>query len=305
MKRLILNADDMGISVPTNLAIERAFRQGALGSASLMANMGAARHACQEVLRRNPALGVGLHLCLTSGRPVLSSAEVPLLAGKNGLFRHGFFGLLRLVHSARRAEALKQIADEWAAQAQRLDNLGVRIDHLDSHQHVHIIPGIFAVAARMAERRGIAIRISDERFSWSGRAGRRLGDAIARGGLAKKLILSRFAAANRRDGLAPRSADHYYGVVHTGRMNLARLLEIVRRLPEGTTEISLHPGTGIWSGAAEECSREDRKFLNHPDRAAEFDALLSPIFRDELTDQKIELARFRDVFSPRDRLRAA
>ena len=74
-----------------------------------------------------------------------------MLVGKDGSSRHKFFGLYRLIHSAHGKEALDQIADEWAAQAQRLDGLGVHIDHIDSHQHVHMIPEIFAIAAQMAE----------------------------------------------------------------------------------------------------------------------------------------------------------
>jgi chitin disaccharide deacetylase len=305
MKRLIVNADDLGLSVPTNLAIERGFRHGMLSSASLMVNMDAVHHAHQHVLRGNPMLGVGLHLCLTSGRPVLAPAEVPLLVDNDGSFCHGFVGLLRLLHSARAAEAQAQIAEEFAAQAHRIDSLGVRIDHIDSHQHVHMIPEIFAVAGPMAQRRGVAIRMSDERIPWTGHTVQRICDAVVRGGLAKKLVLSHFAASIRRCGMTPHCTDHYFGVVHSGRMVLARMLEIVGRLPEGITEINLHPGAGVWSGSPDECSRQDQQFMRDPARAAELNALLSPAFRQELIAQRIELVRFGDVINSQPWLKSA
>ena len=104
-KYLIINADDLGLSVATNLAIRRAFREGVVTSASLMANMPALDHAIEHVIHGSPHLGVGVHLCLTSGRPVLAG-QVPLLVDEEGCFRHGFSGLLRLVCGRRRDEAL-------------------------------------------------------------------------------------------------------------------------------------------------------------------------------------------------------
>jgi predicted glycoside hydrolase/deacetylase ChbG (UPF0249 family) len=301
MKQLIVNADDLGISVSTNLAIERGFRRGILRSASLMTNMEASLHACRQVLQRNPTLGAGLHLCLTSGRPVLPAVEVPSLVGADGFFRHGFFGLVRLLRSASREDALTQIAAEWTAQADRMEEWGVAMDHIDSHQHVHNIPALFAIAAEIAHARGVAIRVSDERMFWSGHVGRRCWDAIRRGGLVKKLLLSHFSEKIRREGNLPACVDHYFGVVHSGRMILARLLEIVRRLPEGITEINVHPGAAVWSDSALDCSREDQKFLRRPERAAELDAVLSPIIREELRAHEIELTQFGQILSSQKR----
>ena len=127
-KHLILNADDLGISVPVNLAIGRAFRDGIVTSASLMTNMPALRHAVEEVIRPNPGLGIGVHFCVTSGPPVLpqtpgrGKGDCPLLPGTvplcppGGCFRRGFVGLSRLLHSTRRQAALDEIRAEWAAQ---------------------------------------------------------------------------------------------------------------------------------------------------------------------------------------------
>ena len=98
-KYVVVNADDLGITRSTNLAIRQAFREGIVTSASLMANMTAFQHALDHVVYQNPGLGIGIHLCLTSGKPVLPPAQVPLLVDRQGHFCRGFLGLYRLVRS--------------------------------------------------------------------------------------------------------------------------------------------------------------------------------------------------------------
>lgn len=83
MKRLILTGDDFGLSVPVNVAIERAYQNGILTTASLMLS-GAALGDAIERARRHPGLKIGLHITLVCGRPVLPSADVPGLADGNG-----------------------------------------------------------------------------------------------------------------------------------------------------------------------------------------------------------------------------
>lgn len=296
-KFLIVNADDLGISVPTNLAIGRAFRQGIVTSASLMANMPAVEHAVERIIRLNPGLGVGVHFCLTSGRPVMAPEYLPLLVNAEGCFRHGFLGLLRLVRSSHRQEALDQIGREFAAQVARIEKLGVEVDHVDGHQHVHMIPEIFSLAAPLAESRHAAIRIADEPLGPVRDWPMRLVRSVTNAGIVKKLLLSRLARSIRREhSQMPVAGTGFFGVLETGRMTARTIQRIARGLPEGISEIALHPGSAIWPEDPLACSAEDRRFLSRPGRAAELAAVLDPAVRKQLQDLRIALVRFRDVW---------
>jgi predicted glycoside hydrolase/deacetylase ChbG (UPF0249 family) len=331
-RTLIVNADDLGICRSANLAIAHAAREGIVTSASLMANMDAVGQVCNLPANTIPSdaprrLGLGVHLCLSSGRPVLDSRDLPLLVDGDGFFHRGFIGLFRLVHSRRANEALQQIERECAAQTERLESLGFELDHVDSHQHVHMIPQIFRIAAALAAARGIAIRVADEPLflpdrepAWtsqpacsavqkaSDKPPRRPGEIhllrrLAGGGLLKKTLLSCCARSIRRSGGLPEHTAHYFGVLDTGRMSLPVLRSILRTLPEGVSEINLHPGSGELASAPGDqdhrgnpCSRADRRFLRRPERAAELAAVLDPSLPAELRSLGIELASFRDAW---------
>ena len=144
--------------------------------------------------------------------------------------------------------------------------------------------------------------MTDERIPWTGHLGRRICNALARGGLARNFLSP--SQPRSGTGLKPHCADHYFGVVHGGRMILARLLEIVGRLPAGITEINLHPGFGD-ARLARRMQPGGSEILSHPDHEAELDALLSPTFRHKPAAEKIELVRFRDAVTPEGMLKSA
>jgi predicted glycoside hydrolase/deacetylase ChbG (UPF0249 family) len=291
-KYLIVNADDLGISRSTNHAVERAFRDGVVTSASLMANMPSCQHAIDRVIGGNPGLGVGVHLCLTSGRPLCDPARLPLLVDARGRFRHGFLGLVGLLRSGRHEAAAAQIREELEAQARRLDACGVRIDHVDGHQHVHVIPGIFAAAAEIAAARGAAIRIPA-----AGSRAPRSASGWFSAGAAKILILRwlvrRAVGENER-----KTAATCLGVAESGHLTSAVLGDLLPRLPEGASELLCHPGWGNPDEAELVCSREDRRFLASAARVGELAALVDPALRRQLPRWGIVLARFADVGAP-------
>jgi len=296
MKYLIVNADDLGLSVSKNLAVGRAFREGLVTSTSLMANMPALPHALEHVIRPNPELAVGIHLCLTSGRPVVPAWEVPLLVDARGCFRRGFLGLLRLLHSRQRGEALRQIERELGAQAECIRACGIEIDHVDSHHHVHMLPDIFPLAAAIARRHHAAIRMADERWGLLRLRLAGLVPCLLGGGPLKKVLLSRLAkAARRSEGVL--CADHYAGVLFSGRMTRSVLWRLVQQLPDGITEINVHPGQADddYFGRSLCCSRADQRDLRSPYRAAELTALLDPSLREHLARLDVALVRFGDV----------
>ena len=195
----------------------------------------------------------------------------------------------------RHAQAVAQITAEFEAQAERLDAKGLRVDHLDSHQHIHMIPAIFAVAARWAAARRIALRIADERFRRQHFGLRRGLSCLANGGLIKKAILNYLA---RRAGPVVPSvihAGHYFGVLETGRITADVLREIVDSLPQGVSEINCHPGLSDVINEPLACSRADRHFLASPHRQMELAALVDQGVRAKVLEAGVRLARFGDV----------
>lgn len=115
MRKLIVTADDLGISVGTNQAIQEGHRKGVLTSTSVLVTMPAFIDAVESVFPGNPALGVGLHLNLTSGPAALGKADIPLLVDEHGHFLHSFFGLYRMLLSRHRRQTLEQIRVELQA----------------------------------------------------------------------------------------------------------------------------------------------------------------------------------------------
>ena len=295
VKSLIVNADDLGIARSTNLAIRDGHCRGLVTSASLMANMPAFEHAVEHVARPYPQLGVGIHLCLTSGRPVSAASEVPLLVGGDGRFRHGFFGLFRLLRSRQREDALAQMAGELHAQASQIDDCGLPVDHLDGHQHVHVLPGVFQEAVEIARARRLAVRLPDQRLRISRRDLARLPGRLVRGGLLKKAVLSRFTRRLLPQAVGTRRADHYFGILDTGKMTRSAWRCIVASLREGVPEVNLHPGYPDQLDSPLPCSRADLRALRSANRAAELQAVLDPSLRAELADLGVRLTRFADL----------
>lgn len=155
MKRLILNADDFGLTDGVTAGIVEAVEQGIVTSTTAMACV----DGTAERLRRwGPRLPgrVGAHLQLTGGCPCLPASEVPSLAGADGLFPRKRRDL--------RAPAPEEVRREWEAQLARLRDSGIEPSHLDSHHHVHFEPAIFPVFLELARAQGLPVR-SNRRFT--------------------------------------------------------------------------------------------------------------------------------------------
>src|SRR5246127_336899 len=172
MKDLIVNADDLGWTHGVNRGIAEAHRNGIVTSASLIAN-GCAFEAGVQTARESPQLGVGVHLNLSDGNPVAPAEEVKSLLDENGDFSGGPEALLFRL-TAKKLET-KEVEAEWNAQIEKVRAAGIRPTHLDGHKHVQMLPGLFAVALRLAKKHGIeAVR--------GGPGGASLGGALKRGG---------------------------------------------------------------------------------------------------------------------------
>lgn len=230
--RLIVHADDFGLSESVNRAVLAAHEHGIVTSTSIMAGGAAFEHAA-ALARRTPSLDVGVHLTLTEQRPV--AASVPTLVGSDGSFApHATSFALRYLQGRI---ALADVRAELEAQIRRVRERGIAPTHLDGHQHVHVLPGIARVVAELARENGIrAVRVPAERVR-----GYMLGDPSRLKRVAGQLAIGALCA------LAPfaelRRADRFVGFYFGGRLNEQNLRTVLSRLPaRGTIELMCHPG---------------------------------------------------------------
>lgn len=179
MKHLIVNADDFGLTAGIHRGVEEAHQKGILTSASLLAN-GAAFDDAVVRACANPNLGVGVHLCLTGGHPVLPPHQVrSLLLGEDPFMPTLKAFLMKLFFQSLKPEELEE---ELRAQIRRVIAAGIDPTHLDSHKHVHLHPRIFRVVASLSREFGIpCVRKPFEKFSLSSllRRSKNMGSRIA------------------------------------------------------------------------------------------------------------------------------
>jgi|GEM_PF-102657 len=272
MKHLIINADDFGLTRGVTDAILEAHREGVLTSTTLMVGMPSAAYAMEQA-RQVPSLGVGLHLTLTAGRPVLPPQQVPSLVGPDGRFVKNFN---RLVLKARRSE----VRAEWEAQIQAIMALGRKPTHLDSHHNVHAYPPFTRLALELAHKYGIgAIRVTRPGDTpWAGRY-RGVGPLE----WAYNRFLARHSALVDASGLrAPARLVGY--LPDEQALDEERALALLARLPDGVTELVAHPGR------VDDDLRAVTSLLHR--REVELATILSPQVRQQLKERGAKLVSF-------------
>ncbi len=274
MKGLIVTADDFGAALPVNDAVERAHREGVLTSASLMVSAPAAADAVARA-KTMPKLGVGLHLVLTEGRPVLPRRAIPSLTDEDGAFRNDMVCMsFEMVLSA---DIRSQLADEIEAQFKAFAATGLKLDHVDAHKHFHLHPVIAGLVFEIGRKYGMnAMRVPCE----PAEVLRRI-EPGAGGGIIERLWgrqLGRRAAAH-----GVWSPQWMFGLCWSGAMTAKRLAGLVANLPEGVSEIYLHPATGPYPGSTPGYRYSE-----------ELDALVSREVIDIIEKNKIRHGRFGD-----------
>ena len=242
-RNLIVNADDLGWTAGVNGGIAEAHRNGIVTSASLLAN-GEAFAQGAELARGTQGLGVGVHLNLSDGSPVSAPETVPSLLNDSGQFEGGPDGLL--VKIATRRISIREVEIEWQAQIAKVRAAGVEPTHLDGHKHVHMLPGLFEIALRLAKRHGIqAIRVSHEASNLRAAlsAGELRASVVLKQGVqARGLKLLARDARMQAERAGVSTADHFCGIAQTGELTKEGVARLLRSLPEGTTELMCHPG---------------------------------------------------------------
>ncbi len=269
--RLVVNADDFGMSPAISRGILRAHRDGIVTSTSLLGNCGDLE-AARALLAEAPSLGVGVHLALVEGAPVADPASVPSLLTPNGRFHTR--GKEFIAAWTKRQLSAADVEREFDAQVTRVRDAGIRIDHLDTHHHLGFLPVVGRSVEAVARRHGIgAIRseIESPTLSWV---------TDPRRGL-KAGVLTGLNWLTRRQLGARRHSAQSWGYVESGRLDEIRVLEIIGRLGPGTHELICHPGEEAAPGY---------------DYAGELATLTSPKVRRALGQRGVSLCRWGDLF---------
>jgi chitin disaccharide deacetylase len=244
VKNLIVNADDLGWTEGVNRGILQAFHTGIVTSTSLLAN-GASFAEAVKAAKSAPRLGVGVHLNLSDGAPVADRETVMSLLNDDGNLADGPERLL--LKRARLKLVLDEVEEEWDAQIQKVRDAGIRPTHLDGHKHVHMLPALFEIALRLAKKHGIeAIRVSLEesslRSALASGSQHRAGVVMKQGVQARGLKLLARSARKQATRMGIATADYFCGIAQTGELTLEGVEQLLKSLPEGTTELICHPG---------------------------------------------------------------
>jgi hopanoid biosynthesis associated protein HpnK len=244
VRNLIVNADDLGWTQGVNRGIAEAHRNGIVTSASLLAN-GKAFASAVDLVRAMPGLGVGVHLNLSDGAPVTPREQVKKLVNEAGMLEGGPESLL--LRLARRSLALDEVEREWEAQIRKARGAGIQPTHLDGHKHVHMLPGLFEIALRLAKRHGIgAVRVAHEasnlRAALSSGGEHHASVVMKQGVQARGLKLLARDARGQAERMGIATADYFCGIAQTGEMTREGVARLLKSLPEGTTELMCHPG---------------------------------------------------------------
>ena len=279
LRYIIINADDFGRHAEINRAVEEGLVHGCLRSATVMPG-GAAFAGAIDIARRHEELGLGVHFTLVDGHPILPPEEIPSLVGSEGDFLPDHTALLK--RYLKGGVNLEEVRRELAAQLQKIEATGIPISHVDSPQHMHTLPGIIDIVLDLAARAGIRAVRTPRTPLFAGAFGG-LGQLVGRLGLS---TLARLAAckAHRRGLLTP---DNFAGIVAGEAVSEGELLHLIAHLPQGTTEVMMHPG--MKNDALQEDSGWQHDF------EAELAAILSPRVGEALRKAEVEPVNFRHL----------
>jgi len=285
MRQLIVNADDLGADEARNAGIFEAIREGAVTSVSILAN----GPALEDGLQGIPFLGgkkisFGIHLNLSEGIPLVSGLRQ--LTGPEGCFL-GKARTHELLSEPRDRDLEGEIQQELDAQVRVLKKAGIPISHLDGHQHIHVFPAVVRATVRLAQQHRVFwMRVPQEPDPDTENAmidfpllqeGRNFS------GMAK-------AARVHLKETGIRTTDHFRGLYLKGRFSLSSLINNLENLPEGLTELMVHPGRVPPTPTSNPFSQ-----FSTLDREKELESLLGIGFRKALAERGIDLVPFPEL----------
>jgi hopanoid biosynthesis associated protein HpnK len=282
MKKVIINADDFGLSRGVNEGIILAHQKGILTSATLMANMPGYEQAVELALQ-NEKLGVGVHLNIVRGRPISPANRLETLVNGEGLFFSNAYLILKKLMLKK--INLEEVERELRAQIEKVLRSGIQASHLDSEKHIHTIPPVFKIVLKLGKEYGIPrVRyIHEYCFSF------RLPQILKSFWLS--LSCSFMRKKIRESGIM--RSDRFYGVCQSGQMTALRLKKILAHLDEGITEIMVHPG--FLNQELGGLEKQIGSYYIHKCREKELEALLDGELKKIIESEKIDLINFSEL----------
>jgi hopanoid biosynthesis associated protein HpnK len=285
VRRLIINADDFGLTAGVNRAIAEAGRRGGITSTTIMANAAAFSEAV-TLARSVPSLKTGCHVVMIDGQAVTS--DLPSLAGSSGRFRNSLKDFARAAVGKRLAP--EEIQREAEAQIRKVQAAGITLTHVDSHKHTHMFPQVLRPVLRAAKACGIrAVRNPFEPMrTWPfGLMASTPGLWLRAAGVVTfEWFASEFYRAIKEEGM--HSTDGTVGIAATGKLNQRMLLAILGALPEGTWELVCHPGYADGDLKASGTHLVES-------RQVELEALSSEATKEATAGRGIELISYADI----------
>jgi hopanoid biosynthesis associated protein HpnK len=285
VRRLIINADDLGMTSGINRAVEVASRARALTSATLMASSQAFDDAV-ALAKAMPTLGIGCHIVLVDGEPL--STGLQTLTNGTPRFRTSLKNFALAAVCKRLPQ--DEIQREAEAQIGKIQTAGITLTHVDTHKHTHIFPHVLDPVLKAAAARGIcAIRNPFEPSRAWPKALIAAKPALWTRTL-EVVLLQRFSADFRRMvneyGFA--TTDGTVGIIATGHLDQQMLLRTIAALPEGTWELVCHPGY-----VDGDLRRAGTRLVNS--RRIELEALTSEETREALKKRGTELISYAEL----------
>lgn len=285
MKKVIINADDFGLTEGINKGIIEAHKKGVVTSTSLMTNMPAFYDAVR-LAKDNPCLSVGVHLNIVRGEPVLPLGNIGTLVDKEGFFLRNIFKIIIGIYQHK--IDLIELESEWAAQIERALENGILVTHLDSEKHLHLIKPALKVIVGLAKRYKILkIRAINEPMNLNKIFLNHF--RIFRKCFYKTLVVN--FLSNQIQDL--RSTDYCYGSCEAGNMILEKYRNLFSCLEDGVTEIMCHPG--YIAGEQERTLLIRNRYSLIGKRERELQALINPKFSELVKQFNISLVSYKDI----------
>lgn len=266
IKKIILNADDLGFTESINLAIKNAHLQGFLSHASLMANTTYFDHAVSQVLPECPNLKIGVHVNLTCSQALTGSSEI----APNGKLDGSFVSWLRLKKTNKNLELIKQ---EIEAQILKVKSVYPNISHIDGHEHIHIIPSINKIVRKLAKKYDIPrVREINENGLESFKFNYKTTPIV---NYAKWGLLRFLSLFNENSGKVK-----FYSILNTCRISEENLFKYLTHTDAEVVEIMVHPSLGFHPQDKKELDERFITFFQSPYRKQEYDLCFNQKFKD-------------------------
>jgi len=292
VRRLIINADDFGLTAGVNRAIVEAHTRGIVTSSTLMAT-GPAFEDAVRLAKQSPDLSIGCHALLIDGEPVLNSARMPTITSHNAgttRFRDGLKSFAARALTGRLDP--DEVEAETTAQIRKIQSAGLTVSHVDSHKHTHLFPAVLRPLLRAA----LACGVGAVRNPFGPRKPLKSSALLARPNLwtryaevrVLRALAGRFREAVQREGMV--TPDGTLGIVVTGALDAKLFRAIAAIIPDGTWEFVCHPGYN-------DSDLQQANTRLRESRETELQVLTLPAARQLLEDQGIRLISYHELVS--------